>query len=79
MEKGPLDSFVDGRHESIPTTRNRALQSGKDILSGPGAGLEFPNGLPPAPSKSEQLSYVRSFYNLRIPIMQLTIFQNVFM
>lgn len=54
LEKGPLDSYVDGRNESTPTTRNRALQSGKDILSGPGAGLEFPNGLPPAPSKKQK-------------------------
>lgn len=54
LEKGPIDSFVDGRNESTPTTRNRALQSGKDILSGSGAGLEFPNGLPPAPSKKQK-------------------------
>lgn len=56
LEKGPPDSFVDGRNESTPTTRNRALQAGKDILSGSCAALEFPNGLPPAPSKSEQFS-----------------------
>ncbi|KAL5782148.1 hypothetical protein ACOSP7_007177 [Xanthoceras sorbifolium] len=60
LEKGPI-SFVEGRNESIPTTRNRALQSGKDVLSGSGASfIEFPNGLPPAPSKrqKEKLSEV---------------------
>ncbi|KAJ0092828.1 hypothetical protein Patl1_24897 [Pistacia atlantica] len=55
LEKVVLDSFVDQRNESIPTTRNRALQSGKDILSGSGGSLiEFPNGLPPAPSKKQK-------------------------
>ncbi|XP_031264475.1 uncharacterized protein LOC116122802 [Pistacia vera] len=55
LEKVVLDSFVDQRNELIPTTRNRALQSGKDILSGSGGSLiEFPNGLPPAPSKKQK-------------------------
>ncbi|TXG71592.1 hypothetical protein EZV62_000171 [Acer yangbiense] len=60
LERGP-HSFVEGRNESIPTTRNRALQSGKEFLSGSGASfIEFPNGLPPAPSKrqKEKLSEV---------------------
>ncbi|KAI9196968.1 hypothetical protein LWI28_028633 [Acer negundo] len=60
LERGPR-SFVEGRNESIPTTRNRALQSGKEFLSGSGASfIEFPNGLPPAPSKrqKEKLSEV---------------------
>ncbi|GMJ12275.1 hypothetical protein like AT3G06660 [Hibiscus trionum] len=46
---------VDGRTESTPSTRNCVLQSGKDLLSGPGAGLvEFPDGLPPAPPKKQK-------------------------
>ncbi|XP_022741840.1 uncharacterized protein LOC111293324 isoform X2 [Durio zibethinus] len=50
-----IDLFVEGRTESTPTTRNRALQSGKDLLSGPGASLvEFPDGLPPAPPKKQK-------------------------
>ena len=53
LGRGSVDLFVEGRTESTPTTRNRALQSGKDHLSGPGASfVEFPDGLPPAPSKS---------------------------
>ncbi|KAK2644500.1 hypothetical protein Ddye_019695 [Dipteronia dyeriana] len=59
LEKGPR-SFMEG-NESIPTTRNRALQSGKDFFSRSGASfIEFPNGLPPAPSKrqKEKLSEV---------------------
>ncbi|XVE82259.1 hypothetical protein DITRI_Ditri15bG0133900 [Diplodiscus trichospermus] len=52
---GSVDFFVEGRTESTPTTRNRALQSGKDLLSGPGASLiEFPDGLPSAPSKKQK-------------------------
>lgn len=61
LEKGPL-LFIEGRNESIPTTRNRALQSGKDMLSGSGASfIEFPNGLPPAPSKREHFSFLYHF------------------
>lgn len=53
LGRGSVDLFVEGRTESTPTTRNRALLSGKDLLSGPGASLvEFPDGLPPAPPKS---------------------------
>ncbi|XWS53525.1 hypothetical protein CRYUN_Cryun10bG0008800 [Craigia yunnanensis] len=53
LGRGSVDFFVEGRTESTPTTRNRAHQSGKDLLSGPGASLvEFPDGLPPAPPKS---------------------------
>ncbi|KAB2040221.1 hypothetical protein ERO13_D02G058700v2 [Gossypium hirsutum] len=55
LGRGSVDLFVEGRTESTPTTRNRALQSGKDLLSGPGATLvEFPDGLPPAPSKKQK-------------------------
>ncbi|XWS38942.1 hypothetical protein CRYUN_Cryun18bG0007000 [Craigia yunnanensis] len=55
LGRGSVDLFVEGRTESTPTTRNRALQSGKDLLSGPGASLvEFPDGLPPAPPKKQK-------------------------
>ncbi|XVF28214.1 hypothetical protein REPUB_Repub15cG0010100 [Reevesia pubescens] len=55
LGRGSVDLFVKGRIESTPTTRNRALQSGKDLLSGPGASLvEFPDGLPPAPPKKQK-------------------------
>lgn len=50
-KKGSLDLFVEGRNVSTPTTRNRAFQSGKDVLSGSGLGLtDLSNG---ASSKSE--------------------------
>ncbi|XP_022760924.1 uncharacterized protein LOC111307173, partial [Durio zibethinus] len=53
LGRGSVDLFVEGRIESTPTTRNRALQSGKDLLSGLGASpVEFPDGLPGAPPKS---------------------------
>ncbi|KAA8545253.1 hypothetical protein F0562_020037 [Nyssa sinensis] len=37
------------------TTRQRAIQTGKDISSSSGASLiEFPNGLPPAPPRKQK-------------------------
>ncbi|XP_044498242.1 uncharacterized protein LOC123220226 isoform X2 [Mangifera indica] len=55
LEKVVLDSFVERRNELIPTTRNRAFHSGKDVLSRSGGSLiEFPNGLPSAPSKKQK-------------------------
>ncbi|WRX22490.1 INO80 complex subunit B-like conserved region - like 2 [Theobroma cacao] len=55
LGRGSVDLLVEGRTESIPTTRNRALQSGKDLLSGPVVSLvEFPDGLPPAPTKKQK-------------------------
>ncbi|XP_039029698.1 uncharacterized protein LOC120163988 [Hibiscus syriacus] len=55
LGRGSVDLFVDGRTESTLVTRTGALQSGKDLISGPGAGLvEFPDGLPPAPPKKQK-------------------------
>lgn len=46
--------MVGSTSGQIPTTRTRALQSGKDPFSPIGSGpLEFPDGLPCASSKSE--------------------------
>lgn len=47
-----LDLFVEGRNVSIPTTRNRALQSGKDVFGSDVGLTDLPNG---ASSKSEHL------------------------
>ncbi|XP_010259288.1 PREDICTED: uncharacterized protein LOC104598774 [Nelumbo nucifera] len=48
------DFFMEGKEMSL-TTRQRALQSGKDGSSGSGASLiEFPNGLPPAPPRKQK-------------------------
>ncbi|XP_010546982.1 PREDICTED: uncharacterized protein LOC104818888 isoform X2 [Tarenaya hassleriana] len=50
-----VDSFPAGASGQTPTTRTRALQSGKDASSLPGSGLlEFPDGLPSAPSKRQR-------------------------
>lgn len=47
--------FVEGMNESTTT---RALQCAKNVFLGSGANLlEFPNGLPPSPSKSKSLSF----------------------
>ena len=49
-----LDSLSDTRKELSLTTRQRALQTGKDGSNGNGSSLiEFPDGLPPAPPRSE--------------------------
>lgn len=49
-----VDLIVDPKNEMTVTTRQRALQTGKNVTSSLGANLiEFPNGLPPAPPRSE--------------------------
>lgn len=54
QKKESIDSLLDSRREMTLTTRQRALQSSKDASSTPGASfIEFPNGLPPAPPRSE--------------------------
>lgn len=48
-----LNSIVDTKKEMTVTTRQRALQTGKDVSCSLDATLiEFPNGLPPAPPRS---------------------------
>jgi INO80 complex subunit B len=46
------DLSADSKKERTVTTRQRALQTGKDVSSGFASLIEFPNGLPPAPPKS---------------------------
>ncbi|MCL7037096.1 hypothetical protein MKW94_030254 [Papaver nudicaule] len=49
------DGELEHKKEASLTSRQRALQSGKDISAGSGASLiEFPNGLPPAPSRKQK-------------------------
>lgn len=48
-----VDSMVDHKKEMTVTTRQRALQTGKDVSSSSGANIiKYPNGLPPAPPRS---------------------------
>ncbi|KAL6271883.1 hypothetical protein ACE6H2_028794 [Prunus campanulata] len=55
QKKESVDSLMDGKKEMTLTTRQRALQSSKDVSSSPGSSLiEFPNGLPPAPSRKQK-------------------------
>ncbi|KAJ9180341.1 hypothetical protein P3X46_008599 [Hevea brasiliensis] len=50
-----VDLMEDSKKEMTVTTRQRALQTGKDGSSSFGASLiEFPNGLPPAPPKKQK-------------------------
>ncbi|RZC89051.1 hypothetical protein C5167_030744 [Papaver somniferum] len=61
LKKDTDDLVMEGKKEMTLTTRQRALQSGKDISSASGTSLiEFPNGLPPAPPRKnkEKLSEV---------------------
>lgn len=50
--KEPADPLVEPRREMTLTTRQKALQSGRDASVPGGSAVEFPNGLPPAPSRS---------------------------
>lgn len=52
-----LDLFVEGRNVSIPTTRNRALQSGKDVFGSDVGLTDLPNGAS-SKRKKEKLSEV---------------------
>ncbi|KAK8711478.1 hypothetical protein V6N13_146760 [Hibiscus sabdariffa] len=55
QKKESVDALMDGKREVTLTTRQRALQSSKDASSAPGSSLiEFPNGLPPAPSRKQK-------------------------
>ncbi|KAF4354006.1 hypothetical protein G4B88_011169 [Cannabis sativa] len=50
-----INSIVDNKKEMTVTTRQRALQTGKDVSSSLDANLiEFPNGLPPAPPRKQK-------------------------
>ncbi|KAL6964651.1 hypothetical protein U1Q18_035707 [Sarracenia purpurea var. burkii] len=50
-----VDLLGDSKKEMAITTRQRALQTVKDISPNSGASLiEFPNGLPPAPPKKQK-------------------------
>ncbi|KAJ4956664.1 hypothetical protein NE237_013447 [Protea cynaroides] len=53
--KESIDTLMESKKEISLTTRQRALQSGKDVSAGTGASLiEFPNGLPPAPPRKQK-------------------------
>lgn len=56
QKKESIEALMDGKREMTLTTRQRALQSSKDALESGASVIEFPNGLPPAPPKSEHLS-----------------------
>lgn len=54
-----VDLLGDPKKEMTITTRQRAFQTGKDVSSSSGASLiEFPDGLPPAPPRSELLYFL---------------------
>ncbi|KAF5207462.1 Hit zinc finger and papa-1-like domain-containing protein [Thalictrum thalictroides] len=50
-QKESVDSSGEARKEMSLTRRQRALQSGKDTST---SLIEFPNGLPPAPSRKQK-------------------------
>lgn len=59
IRKEFVDSSRDSKREMAVTTRQRALQTGKDVSASIGVNLiEFPNGLPPAPPRSEHSSFL---------------------
>ncbi|XP_038704240.1 uncharacterized protein LOC120000291 isoform X2 [Tripterygium wilfordii] len=55
QKEDSVDTSMDGKREIALTTRQRALQSNKDGSSTRGSSLiEFPDGLPPAPSRKQK-------------------------
>lgn len=60
QKKESVDVLMDSKREMTLTTRQRALQSSKDASASGANLIEFPNGLPPAPPRSENLS--RMYY-----------------
>ncbi|XAR52681.1 hypothetical protein NMG60_11020868 [Bertholletia excelsa] len=55
QRKELIDVMRDSKRELVITTRQRALQTGKDNSCSSGASLiEFPNGLPPAPPRKQK-------------------------
>ncbi|KDP23390.1 hypothetical protein JCGZ_23223 [Jatropha curcas] len=55
IRKELVDIMGNSKKEMTVTTRQRALQTGKDVSSSFGASfIEFPNGLPPAPPKKQK-------------------------
>lgn len=53
QRKESVDVLMDTKREMTLTTRQRALQSSKDTSTSNASLIEFPNGLPPAPPRSE--------------------------
>lgn len=54
QKKESVDTLMDNnRKEMTLTTRQRALQSGKDASVAAGS-IEYPNGLPPAPARKQK-------------------------
>ncbi|KAJ7977670.1 HIT zinc finger,PAPA-1-like conserved region isoform 1 [Quillaja saponaria] len=54
LKKESVDLLMDNKREMTLTTRQRALQSSKDASASGGSIIEFPNGLPPAPSRKQK-------------------------
>lgn len=62
QRKESVDVLMDSKREMTLTTRQRALQSSKDASASSSSLIEFPNGLPPAPPRSEHLSVLYFFF-----------------
>ncbi|KAK3031227.1 hypothetical protein RJ639_036882 [Escallonia herrerae] len=54
QKKEFVDSLEDSKGEMTVTTRQRALNTGKDVSSSGASLIEFPNGLPPAPPRKQK-------------------------
>jgi len=63
QRKESVDVLMDSKREITLTTRQRALQSSKDASASNASLIEFPNGLPPAPPRSEHLSVLYFLIN----------------
>lgn len=54
QRKESVDVLMETKRETTLTTRQRALQSGKDASASSASLIEFPNGLPPAPPRKQK-------------------------
>ncbi|XP_048235885.1 calponin homology domain-containing protein DDB_G0272472 isoform X2 [Ricinus communis] len=54
QKKESVDVLMDSKREMTLTTRQRALQSSRDGSTSAANLIEFPNGLPPAPSRKQK-------------------------
>ncbi|XP_021981499.1 uncharacterized protein LOC110877645 isoform X2 [Helianthus annuus] len=65
-EQASVDSFgEDSGREMTVTTRRQALQSGREISGTTASVVEFPHGLPPAPSRKQKDKLSEVEYQLK--------------
>ncbi|XP_050203645.1 uncharacterized protein LOC126653751 [Mercurialis annua] len=65
QKKESVEALMDDKREMTLTTRQRALQSSRDGSASGANLIEFPNGLPPAPSRKQKEKLTETEQQLR--------------